>query len=46
MGFIAGVIALEDFVIGIDTTLFPFTGDLLRKQSNEIFKLPMKMVFF
>jgi glyoxylase-like metal-dependent hydrolase (beta-lactamase superfamily II) len=45
MGFIAGVIALENFAVGIDSTLFPYTGGLLRKRSKSLFKLPMRMLF-
>jgi len=45
IGFTAGVIALENFAVGIDSTLFPYTGGLLRKRSNLILKKPMRMIF-
>ncbi|MFX0170341.1 MAG: MBL fold metallo-hydrolase [Candidatus Hodarchaeota archaeon] len=45
LGFIAGVISLENFCIVIDSTLFPFTAKLLRKQINKVFNLPVRFLF-
>ncbi len=45
LGFIAGVISLDSFIIAIDSTLFPFTGRLLRKQIEDVFKLPVRYLF-
>jgi glyoxylase-like metal-dependent hydrolase (beta-lactamase superfamily II) len=45
MGFIAGAISLDNFIVVIDSTLFPFTARLLRKHINEVFKLPVRFLF-
>ncbi|MFX0185457.1 MAG: MBL fold metallo-hydrolase, partial [Candidatus Hodarchaeota archaeon] len=45
MGFIAGAISLDNFIVVIDSTLFPFTARLLRKQIKEVFKVPMRFLF-
>ncbi|MFX1284204.1 MAG: MBL fold metallo-hydrolase [Promethearchaeota archaeon] len=42
---ISGAISLDNFILVIDSTLFPFTGRLLRNQVNEIFKLPVRFLF-
>ena len=43
--FIAGAISLENFIIVIDSTLFPFTGRILRSQIEKVFKQPVRFLF-
>ncbi|MFX0016186.1 MAG: MBL fold metallo-hydrolase [Promethearchaeota archaeon] len=43
--FIAGAISFDNFIIVIDSTLFPYTGKKLRNQVEKVFKLPVKFLF-
>lgn len=43
--FIIGAISLDNFIIVIDSTLFPYTGKIFRNQVEKIFKLPVRFLF-
>jgi cyclase len=45
LDFNAGGIALENFLVAVDATLFPATGRLLRVQMEKKFGLPVKYLF-
>jgi glyoxylase-like metal-dependent hydrolase (beta-lactamase superfamily II) len=45
LDFNAGGIALDNFVIAVDSTMFPLTGRLLRKRMEKKFGLPVKFLF-
>ncbi|MFX0064128.1 MAG: MBL fold metallo-hydrolase, partial [Candidatus Hermodarchaeota archaeon] len=40
-----GAVALNDFIIAIDSTMFPKTGNLFREKLEKKFELPVKMLF-
>ncbi len=44
LGFIAGAISLDNLIIAIDSTLFPFTSRLFRKEIEQVFKLPVRFL--
>ncbi len=43
--FIAGAISPDNFIIIIDSTLFPHTGKVFRNQVEKLFKLPIRFLF-
>ena len=45
LGFTAGAISLDSFIVAIDSTLFPFTARLFRKKIENVFNLPVKYLF-
>ncbi|MFW9916922.1 MAG: MBL fold metallo-hydrolase [Candidatus Thorarchaeota archaeon] len=45
LDFNAGGIALDNFVVAVDSTMFPLTGRLLRGGMEQMFGLPVKFLF-
>lgn len=45
LDFNAGGIALDNFVVAVDSTMFPLTGRLLRGRMEQMFGLPVKFLF-
>ena len=43
--FIAGAISLDNFIIVVDSTLFPHTGTIFRNQIEKRFKIPVEFLF-
>ncbi|UCG01289.1 MAG: MBL fold metallo-hydrolase [Candidatus Heimdallarchaeota archaeon] len=43
--FIAGAIALNNFIIIIDSTLFPYTGKIMRNYIEKFFRLPVRFLY-
>jgi cyclase len=43
--FITGAISLDNFLIVVDSTLFPYTGKLFRDQIEKRFQMPVKFLF-
>ncbi len=45
LDFNAGGIVLDNFVVAVDSTMFPMTGRLLRGRMEQTYELPVKFLF-